>query len=241
MNINLSIVIPCYDEENRLNSGFAHYYSYLQKQKYLWELIFVNDGSKDKTLALLQKLKNGKSNIKITSFNINRGKGYAIAQGIKSAKGKYVLFCDLDHSVPIETIESFFKSFQKGFEVVIGSRRVKGAKILVHQPLIRETLGRGFTLLVNLLIFWGITDATCGFKAFKKEVAKKIFQKIKLYDWVFDAEMLFLCKKYNIKIAQLPVAWSDDRGSKVKLKMDIINSLFGLFKIRINDLFGKYE
>ena len=241
MNIKLSVIVPCYNEEKRFLSGFNHYYSYLKKQKYDWELIFVNDGSRDKTLELMQKESKGKTQIKILTHTPNRGKGYAVIEGVKAAKGKYVLFTDLDHSVPISTIETFFKYFEKGYQVVIGSRRVEGAKLLVRQPPFREFLGKGFTFLVNVLIYWGIKDSTCGFKAFENKTAQKIFEKISIYDWAFDAEILFICEKYKIKFAQAPVSWSDVRGSKVSLKKDIIKSLFGLFNIRLNDIQGKYN
>ena len=241
MNIKLSVVIPCYNEENRFRNGLNHYLSYLKKQKYLWELIFVNDGSKDNTYKLMQKTTRGKSNIKIISYSKNHGKGYAVVCGVRAARGQYILFTDLDHSVPINTIKSFFKYFEKDYQVVIGSRRVSEAKILIHQHFLRELLGRGFTLLVRFLIDWRITDATCGFKAFKNHIAQKIFEKITIYDWAFDAEILFLCKKFKIKFAQAPVTWSDVRGTKVSLGKDILRSLHGLIKIRWNDLKGKYN
>lgn len=240
MTIKLSVVVPCYNEEQRFLSGFNHYYSYLKNQKYGWELIFVNDGSKDKTLDLMKKTAKGKNQVNILPHNPNRGKGYAIVQGVKAARGKYILFTDLDHSVPIDTVENFFKYFEKGYSVVIGSRRVEGAKLLVRQPPVRELLGRGFTFLVNILIYWGVADSTCGFKAFENKIAKKIFRKISIYDWAFDAEILFICKKLKVNFAQAPVHWSDVRGSKVSLRKDILRSLGGLIKIRLNGINGKY-
>lgn len=150
------------------------------------------------------------------------------------------MFSDIDHSVSITTIRSFFSLFDSGYKVVIGSRRVEGAKFLKKQPFFREFLGRVFSALVRLVIDFKIRDATCGFKAFEKDVAKKIFKKITIYDWAFDAELIFLCKKFKIDIAQAPVAWRDVRGTKVSVGRDIISSLAGLFKIRLNDLTGKY-
>ena len=241
MAIKLSVVVPLYNEKARFADGFAHYYSYLLKQKYSWELIFVNDGSSDNTLDLIKNAAKENKSIKIITYAKNHGKGYAIIQGIKSAKGEYILFSDIDHSVPIVSIEPFFPYFEKGYKVVIGSRRVDGSKILVHQKPIREYLGRGFTLLVNLAISWGVKDATCGFKAFENSTAQKIFNLVKVYDWAFDAEMLYICKKFKIPFAQAPVSWSDAKGSRVKLKRDIGNSFLGLVKIRINDLAGKYS
>src|SRR3990167_2180769 len=219
MATKLSVVVPCYNEENRFQKGLTHYLSYLSKQKYPWELILVNDGSHDQTVELMRDSARGKSNIQIVPYSRNHGKGYAIIQGVKTAHGRYILFTDLDHSVPIDTIESFFKYFEKGYQAVIGSRRVKGAKILINQHFLRELLGKGFTLLVRLLIDWQIKDATCG----------------------FNAEILFICKKLKIQLAQAPVVWSDVRGTKVSLGKDVLRSLFGLVKIRLNGLQGKYS
>ncbi len=241
MNIKLSVIVPVYNEEKRLKSGFDHYYSYLKKQKYGWELIFVNDGSKDRTLELLKDLTKDKTQVRIVTYPNNHGKGYAICQGIKEAVGKYILFTDLDHSVPVGTVQSFFPYFEEGYPVVIGSRRVRGAKIAVHQKPLREFLGRGFTAIVNFFIYWGIADATCGFKAFENKIAQKIFAKITVYDWAFDAEILYICKKNKIKIVQAPVTWSDVRGSKVSLKKDILRSFRGILKIRTNDLASQYK
>jgi len=241
MNIKLSVIIPCYNEQKRFRKGLDHYYSYLKRQRYPWELIFVNDGSKDNTYKLMQKTTRGKSKIKVISYSKNHGKGYAVVCGVKAARGQYILFTDLDHSVPINTVGSFFDYFKKGYQVVIGSRRVRGAKILIHQHPLRELLGRGFSLLVRFLIDWQIKDTTCGFKAFSNQAAKKIFEKITIYNWAFDAEILFLCKKFKIKFAQAPVTWSDVRGTKVSLTRDIFSSLIGLIKIRLNDLQGKYS
>src|SRR3989344_2132697 len=151
-NPKLSVVVPCYNEESRIVEGFNHYWSYLKKQKYPSELIFVNDGSQDKTLELMQESAKENKNIKIISYQKNHGKGYAIVQGVRASRGDYVLFSDIDHSVTVSTVKSFLDYFNKGFDVVIASRRVQGAKILVHQNRLRETLGRGFTFMFRVLV-----------------------------------------------------------------------------------------
>lgn len=241
MSIKLSIVIPCYNEKKRLKSGINHYMSFLKTQKYKWEIILVNDGSVDNTLELMKKYSRTDKRIKVISYRKNQGKGHAVKTGMEKAKGAFVLFSDLDHSVPISTINTFFNYFKKGFDVVIGSRRVEGSKFIKKQNPLRENLGRGFTLLVRILIDWPIKDATCGFKAFTNTAAKKLFSQISIYGWAFDAELLFLCKKYGYKYAQAPVNWQDVKGSKVSLTKDIAGSLWGLVKIRINEARKKYK
>ena len=241
MSVKLSVIVPCYNEKDRFKNGLDHYLNYLNKQKYAWELILVNDGSSDSTLELMNKVSKKNKKVKIVSYSENKGKGYAIVRGVKNARGKCILFSDLDHSVPIKTVESFFDYFKSGNVAVIGSRRVKGSKFIKRQPILREFLGRGFTFLVRIFVDWQIKDSTCGFKAFESKVAKKIFKKITIYDWAFDAEILFICKKNNIKYIQAPVAWEDKRGSKVSPIKDVFNSLLGLIKIRINDLKNQYH
>lgn len=237
----LTVVVPCYNEQERFKAGCAHYLNYLKNQKYDWELLFVNDGSTDDTLDLIGEVCSKNNNVRVVSYIKNMGKGYAIVQGIKNANGKYILFTDLDHSVDIKTVEIFFGYFEKGYKAVIGSRRIPGAKLLVRQKPIREFLGRGFTLLVNLLIIWGVKDATCGFKAFENGTAQKIFRKVRVFNWSFDAEILYICKKNKIAFAQAPVSWADVSGSRVKLKRDVIGSFVGLLKIRLNDIMGYYR
>lgn len=241
MQIKLSVIVPCYNEAERFKDGVDHFLNYLNRRLYTWELILVNDGSQDSTRSLIKDASAKNKNVKLVSYSKNRGKGYAIIQGVKLAKGKYILFSDLDHSVPISTIDSFFKYFEKGCDVVIGSRRVKGAMFMKRQSLIRDTLGRGFTLLVRIFIDWDVKDATCGFKAFTNLAAKELFRAITIYDWAFDAEILFLCKKYSFNYAQAPVVWKDVKGSKVSLAKDVSGSFLSLLKIRINDAIGKYS
>lgn len=237
--IKLTVIIPCYNEENRFKTGFEHFYNYLKNTKFNWEIILVDDGSKDKTLNLMNTAAKKNKNIKIISYSANKGKGLAISKGVLAASGEIILFSDLDHSVDISTVNSFFKYFTNA-DVVIGSRRLKNSKLLKRQKPLREFLGKGFTLLVRILIDWKIKDATCGFKAFKKEAAKKLFRKISIYGWAFDAEILFLCKKYRMKVAQAPVEWTDVKGSKVSVTKDIVSSLCGLLQIRLNDFNNKY-
>lgn len=238
--IKLSIIIPCYNEERRFRNEIGHFTSYLKNVKFSWEMILVNDGSKDKTLGLMKNLAKNIKNIKILSYQQNRGKGYALAQGVKKSSGKFVLFSDIDHSVSVETVEEFFKQFANGSDIVIASRRMKGSSIEKSQPPIRVFLGKGFSFLVRILIDPKIMDTTCGFKAFKSEVAKNLFNKLTISDWSFDAEIIFLARKYKYTVAQVPVRWKNDPESKVSLKRDVINSLIGLLKIRTHDLLGKY-
>jgi len=147
---------------------------------------------------------------------------------------------DIDLATPIKEIEKFW-SYRKKYDIIIGSRKIKGANVIKHQPLLREFAGKVFTFLTNLLVTKNISDVTCGFKFYKTEIAKILFAQSKLNDWSFDAEILFLAQKEGYSIKEIPVEWHDDPRTKVNLFKDTIDSFFGLLKIRFFDLAGKYQ
>lgn len=227
-----SIIVPCYNETKRVDN-LVKILHYLRGLKKPWELIVVNDGSTDDTLDKLNTLK-GKSDFKLISYKVNRGKGYAVKAGMLKASGKYRLFADVDLSTPITEIEKFSK-FVNQYDVIIGTRRLKGAKVMVHQPLLREYLGAAFTSLSRLVLNLKVSDFTCGFKCFSERASQKIFQKTKIFRWGFDCEILFLAKKYGYSIKEVPVVWKNDERTRVRFPGDLISSLGELLSIRYFD------
>lgn len=225
----ISIILPLYNEERRL-ANLSKIYKYFNNTRLTYEVILINDGSNDKTEKKLDKLsKNFTFNL--ISYPENRGKGYAIGMGMMQAQGKYRLFTDIDLSTPIEEFNKFLPNL-KDYDIIIGSRKRRESKLIVHQPKFRETLGKGFTKLSQLYLGLYLTDFTCGFKCFSKEAAEKIFSRHKINRWGFDAEILFIGKKMRLPIKEIPVIWANDPETKVKLPWDIITSLFDLLKIR---------
>jgi len=200
----LSIVIPVYNEEERIHN-IKLILNFLKKKKFIWEIILVNDGSSDSTLKKIKKYQINEK-INLISYKENRGKGFAIRKGMLASRGKYLLFLDIDLSTPIKEIDKFLPVLKK-FPVVIGSRKIKGAKVLIHQQLLRETFGRMFTKMSQISTDVSVSDFTCGFKSFEKSAARKIFYKSKIDRWGFDAEILFLAKKFRYKIKEMPVNW----------------------------------
>ncbi|MBI2031521.1 MAG: glycosyltransferase [Candidatus Levybacteria bacterium] len=234
----LSIIVPIYNESNRLDN-LSTIASYLKKLKVKTELIVVNDGSNDSTKNILDDLRK-KLKFKIISYKENKGKGYAVKIGMLKAQGKLRLFTDIDLSVPIEECSKLMK-FAEFNQVVIGSRRVAKSKIILHQPIIRELMGRFFTFLSQKTLSLEISDFTCGFKMFREKAAGKIFQKSRINRWGFDSEILFIANKLEHKIYEAPISWSHNINTKVKFPEDIIRSLIDLILIRFNSLRGIYR
>jgi dolichyl-phosphate beta-glucosyltransferase len=238
--IYLSVIIPAYNEEKRLPRTLREINDYLSRQNFDYEIIVVSDGSTDRTCEVVESLKSEIQKLKIICEKINRGKGYGVKIGMLNAKGKFRLFTDADNSTPISEIEKFWPEFEKGADVVIASRDLKGAILDPPQTLFRRFVGEVFKYLRKIIVgLWEIEDTQCGFKCFKGEVAEKIFPKCKIERFAFDPEVLLIAKKMGFKIKEVPVYWKNDLQSKVKFK-SMVKMLIDLFKIRINLLKGKY-
>lgn len=234
----LSVIIPVFNEKKRIKN-LDDVISYLKKQKYTWEVIVVDDGSKDKTTDTLKSLKN-KLRFKLISLLENQGKGAAIKKGMLAASGKYRLFLDIDLSTPIREFDKLNPYLEK-YDIVIGSRKMKGSSIIVRQPLVRELLGKSFTFLSQKTLQMKISDFTCGFKCFSQKAADQIFPRQTINRWGFDSEILYIGKLKNNSFKEVPVTWKNKSGTKVKFPDAIINSLLELAKIRINAFRGLYK
>jgi dolichyl-phosphate beta-glucosyltransferase len=236
----LSLIIPCYNEEPYLEKNLGLILRFFDTKKFTWELLAVDDGSQDGTLAIIRSFEKKDSRVRGFSTVLNRGKGAAIRLGINKASGQMILFFDADLSTPLEETDIFLPLL-KDHDIVIGIRKHKEAVILVHQPWPREFMGKFFTVLSNALLVRGIHDVTCGFKCFRAEAAQKIFRAQKIDRWVFDTEILFLAQKFGFRIAQVPIRWADNRDSRVSLFRDTLGSFRDLLRIKLNDWGGKYS
>ncbi|KKU28928.1 MAG: UDP-glucose-undecaprenyl-phosphate glucosyltransferase [Candidatus Amesbacteria bacterium GW2011_GWA2_47_11b] len=235
----VTIIFPAFNEEKRLKNCLEKTQAYLNTQGFSYEVIVINDGSHDATGQILADFQK-RFHLKIINCEKNLGKGAAIKTGVMAARGDFILFSDVDLSVPIETLTKFLEKVKGGFDVVIGSRRVKGVKILTHQSDAREFMGHAFTKISNLVLGTSFADFTCGFKLFNKKAAKKIFALQRIDGWAFDAEVLFLARKLGFKVSQMGIVWSDVKDSKVHFPQDAITSLLGLLEIRLSAWRGYY-
>jgi len=237
---SVSIVIPAYNEEKRLDKTLNKINEFLKANKELkTEIIVVNDGSSDKTADLVKNYKN--LQIKLLNNEKNMGKGYCVRRGVLEANNDIILFTDADLSTPIEFLNHFLKHHEMGFDIVIASRVVKGAEKKIRQPIWRDLMGRFFNILVRIILGLKIKDTQCGFKSFKKDVAKIIFSRQTIFDFGFDPEILFIANVKNYKIKEYPVEWYDVKGTKVKAIKDSIKMFLELIKIKSNYKKGLYN
>lgn len=234
----LSVIVPVYNEEKRIKK-LVEVVAYLKKQRFMWELIVIDDGSLDHTKRKLTQLKK-KLRFKLISYYPNKGKGAAIKEGMLFASGKYRLFLDVDLSTPLTEFNKLLPYIKK-YDIVIGSRKMKGSDVKIRQPIARELLGRAFTFLSQQILQVKISDFTCGFKCFSEKAAKDIFSKQTIKRWGFDSEIMYIGKNRKFSIKEIPVTWRDDPRTKVKFPQDIINSLNELLRIRLNSKRGLYE
>jgi dolichyl-phosphate beta-glucosyltransferase len=238
--VHLSIVIPVYNEEKRIAPSLEKLVAYLEKQTYSREIILVDDGSRDNGIAVAQSLLQGRETCRVIDYGSNRGKGYALKQGMLASRGQYVLFTDADLSTPIEELDQMWQWFEQGYDIVQGSRKMPGASVERHQPWLRENMGKVFTALSNILVNVNVRDVTCGFKAYKGAVAHDLYGAQVIFDWSFDAEIIHIARRRGYRLKEVPVRWLDERGTKVNLVRDSVRSFAGLLQIRLNGWRGRY-
>lgn len=239
-NIFLSIIIPAYNEEQRIKATLEDINKKLQSKNWNYEILVVNDGSKDKTAEAVQNLSSKIKNLKLIDNKENHGKGYVVRQGMLEAKGKYRLFMDADNSTTIDQFDNFLPYFNQGYDIVIGSIEIEGAKINEQAGFYRRFLGHIGKLLIRILLGLKIYDTQRGFKAFTDYTINPIFSKQTIDRWGFDFEILYIANKLGYKIKEVPVVWNNPPDSKVKPSA-YISVLIELLKVRLNSIFGKYN
>lgn len=233
----LSIIIPAYNEENRIPSTLKDIGSYCRKRKLHHELLVVDDGSKDRTMEVVRKARI--PCLRLLSYGENRGKGYAVRFGMRQAKGDILLFSDADLSTPIEELDKFLPLLDR-FDVLIGSRNLTASDIQINQPLFRQIPGRVFSIFTRLLVLPGIKDSQCGFKLFTRKAAKTIFSRQRIEGFGFDMELLFIARRHGLRVKEVPIIWRNSGESKVSLLRDPFIMLLSIMKIRLDSLAGRY-
>jgi dolichyl-phosphate beta-glucosyltransferase len=235
----LSIVIPAHNEELRLPRSLRQVFAFLEKQSYSAEVIIVENASSDRTLELAREFALHQPNL-IVLHEDRAGKGNAVRRGVLEARGEYRFICDADLSMPIEELEKFLPPVLNGFDVAIASREAPGA-VRFNEPTYRHWGGRAINLIIRLLILPGLNDTQCGFKCFHAGAAEKLFQMQTLGGWSFDIEILYLARRNQMKITEIPVNWYFDPDSKVRAVRDALRMIGDIFRIQSNALRGRYD
>lgn len=242
---SLSVVIPAYNEAQRLPPSLERVAAFLQSSRYLpAEILVVDDGSSDGTAEVAEEMSSRSAtsdiDIRVLRNPGNRGKGYAVRHGMLEAKNDWVLFTDADLSAPIEEFDKLAAVMSAGLDGAIGSRAVDRSLIGVRQPWTREWMGRIFNLVVRLGVGLKYSDTQCGFKVLSREAAQKIFRLQRMDRFGFDVEMLFLARKLGLRIAEVPVRWNDVEGTKVSL-FSGADAFLDIVRVRWNELRGLYR
>jgi dolichyl-phosphate beta-glucosyltransferase len=242
--IKLSVIIPAYNEEKRISLTLREVDAYLEKQGYTYEIIVVDNGSKDQTMAVVDQLsKTTVQNcraIEQPPVVVGNNKGNAVKRGIMEAQGQYMVFMDADNATPISEIEKFFPYLEQGLEMVIGSRYLDPSTVKIRQPFYKVVLSRMSNILIQFVLGVHIKDTQTGFKAFNGKAAKEIFKHLSIYGWGFDMELIAIAYKLSYRVKEVPISWEEHGGSHVPLKA-YLQSLRDLFKIKWNSLTGKYS
>jgi dolichyl-phosphate beta-glucosyltransferase len=233
------VIIPAYNEATRLRSTLERVVAYLDRQPFSSEVLVVDDGSTDDTAMIAREYAGEHATVRILRYTPNHGKGRAVKEGMREADGQLMLMCDADLSTPIEEFEKLVRFVAEGFDVVIGSRALPESELRVHQPWLRERLGRSFNLLVRILGVRDFSDTQCGFKLFTRQAARDIFAEVKTDGWAFDVEALLLALWKGYRVREVPVIWINAAGSKVNVVRDAVGTLRDLLSIRARRLFQR--
>jgi glycosyltransferase involved in cell wall biosynthesis len=240
-DITYSIVIPAYNEGERLGATLEKVVAYVRSQGWNAEVIVVNDGSRDNTADLVREFAAKDPMLRLVENPGNRGKGYAVRNGMLNARGEIVVFSDADLSSPIEEMPKLLAALAAGADIAIGSRWLQADLQTQRQSLHRQLFGRIFNGLNRMILGLKYKDTQCGFKAFTRRAAQKILPLQRIERWGFDPEILFLARKFGFRVAEIPVRWGHVGGTRINPVIDGARMFQEMVRIRCNDLGGKYD
>ena len=235
----LSIVIPSFNEELRLPTTLDAISKYVRAQGCPTEVIIVDDGSRDRTAAVAESYRSLLPGLRVISNRENRGKGFSVRRGMLEAKGRIVLFTDADLSAPIEEADKL-RDALVDHDIAIGSRAMDRSLISVHQSRFREVAGMLFNLIVRVTLRLPFVDTQCGFKAFRREPCRIIFEQQRIERFGFDPELLYLARRHGLRAVEIPVRWAHSPATKVSMLRDSLQMFLDVFIIRWNALLGRY-
>jgi dolichyl-phosphate beta-glucosyltransferase len=234
MNPETTIVIAAYNEEERLPQTLKTIWGYLAKREVAAEVVVVDDGSTDNTAGVVRSISPGMQGLRLISYPRNKGKGFALRTGVLCSLGKKVLVTDADLSTPIEELETLERHLcEQSHHIAIGSRALPSSDIIEAQPIWRRGMSQVFNSIVKSLVIDDFKDTQCGFKLFAGDVARKLFDQVRVNRFAYDVEILALAKEHGYRVAEVPVSWKNSSASKVRPLVDSMQMLGDLVRIRI--------
>jgi glycosyltransferase involved in cell wall biosynthesis len=234
-----SIIIPAYNEERRLPETLERIAAYVHISRRETEILVVDDGSTDRTAAIAESYRDKFPAFQVLSNGMNRGKGYSVRRGMLEARGCTVLFTDADLSAPIEEADKLFAALET-YDAAIGSRALDRGLISVHQSRFREFAGIIFNTIVRLCLRLPFVDTQCGFKAFRREPCRIIFEQQRVERFGFDPELLYLARRHGLRAVEIPVRWGHSPATKVSMFRDSLQMFLDVLVIRWNAIAGRY-
>jgi glycosyltransferase involved in cell wall biosynthesis len=238
-NPELSIIIPSYNEEQRLPATLDGIAAYLSASGITAEVLVVDDGSKDATAAVAESYRGKIPGLRVVTNGVNRGKGFSVKHGMQEARGHIALFTDADLSAPIEEAGKLIDALAN-HDVAIGSRAIDRSLITEHESAFREFAGIIFNKIVRVILWLPFVDTQCGFKAFRREKCGIIFEQQTIERFGFDPELLYLARHHGLDSVEIPVRWGHSHATKVSMMRDSIQMFLDVFTIRWNSLTGRY-
>jgi dolichyl-phosphate beta-glucosyltransferase len=205
-----------------------------------FEILVVDDGSRDRTAEIVAKTASEDRRIRLIRNDSNKGKGFSVRRGVRDSGGDMILLCDADLSTPIEEFENLLPHLES-CDLVIASRSLPDSEVVVHQPFYREFMGKIFNVFVQLIVVRGMIDTQCGFKLMTRAVADDVFEYTQIDSFSFDVEVILIAKRHGFGVKDIPVRWIDSKGSRVHPVRDSTHMLLDLFRIKLYDLFGFYS
>ena len=240
-NSTYSIVIPAYNESQRITRTLDTMLAYIAEQKWVAEIVVINDGSRDNTAEIVRSYMRNHPIVRLVENPGNRGKGYSVRHGMMEARGDVLLLSDADMSSPITEAPKLFTAIEQGADVAMGSRWLQKETQTRRQPFYRQVSGRIFNLMLRVVLGLRYKDTQCGFKAFTRHAAESIFPPQKIDRWGFDPEVLFLAQKFHFRIAEVPVAWANDERSKINPLTDGFRMMWEMLRVRWYSVTGQYD
>ncbi len=235
----LSIIIPAFNEENRLPTTLVQVNDFIQTQPYESEILIVENGSKDHTFQIARDFSEQNPHFRVIHEE-RRGKGLAVKRGMLESRGEFRFMCDADLSMPVSEIPRFLPPLLNDIDVAIASREAVGSR-RIHEPFYRHLGGRMINFMIRILALPGLQDTQCGFKCFRRQAAEDLFSHLTLTGWAFDVEVLYIARRRGYRMAEIPIPWYFDPESKLSLARDTLRMGLDLLTIRKNDWQGRYK